>query len=133
MLPVIRYIENNVFKNRPIYVTFGVNIRDTDYRKKILEDPNLQKNIFDALTKLKNRKFDRTIFKNIIKDKNLNLSEYDINNICGLEDNPRSLVQDVYLNGIAYKENKNFQTQLTENINTIPFKPVRSCLKITGP
>tara|TARA_B110000037_G_C17096468_1_gene496185 strand:- start:296 stop:2248 length:1953 start_codon:yes stop_codon:yes gene_type:complete len=127
MLPVIRYIETNVFKNRPIYVTFGVNIRDTDYRQKILEDTNLQQNIFDALTKLKNRKFDRTIFKNIIKDKNLNLSEDDINDICGLEDNPRSLVQDVYLNGIAYKENKknkknkknnNFQTQLTENINT---------------
>ena len=96
MLPVIRYLERcNKFKDKPIHVTFGVNIRTDNLRVELSTNEELQKKVFTALEELKNRKFDRELFEKIIKLKQLNIDTETIDSICGPKGNPRSLIDEV--------------------------------------
>ena len=94
MLPVIRYLET-YDENIPIHVTFSVNIRSDDLRNRLSSDKELQNKVFIALEKLKEREFNRDLFKSIIKLKKLDIDDATINSICGPEGNPRSLIDKV--------------------------------------
>ena len=135
MLPVIRYLENcNKFKDNPIHVTFGVNIRTDKLRITLSDNEELQKKVFNALEELKNRKFDRELFEKIIKLKQLNIDTTTIDSICGPKGNPRSLIDEVI-------EEKCIPTELTKDKVVISFfknydsklKSERMYIEATGP
>jgi len=97
MMPVIRAIEKSeLMEDKNIDVTFGVNIRSDEYRKLISENKDLRDAIIINLKKLKDRKFDRDLFKKIIDEKKLKIDNETIDLICGSEGGkPRSLIDDV--------------------------------------
>ena len=96
MMPVIRAMEKSeLLDNKPIHVTFGVNIRNTEYREKLFNDKKLSDAVFENLKKLKNRKFDRELFEKIINEKGLRIDTETIDLICGIKGSPRSLIDDV--------------------------------------
>jgi nicotinic acid phosphoribosyltransferase len=97
MMPVIRAIEKSeLMEDKDIDVTFGVNIRSDEYRKLISENKDLRDEIIKNLEKLKDRKFDRDLFKKIIDEKKLKIDTETIDLICGPEgEEPRSLIDDV--------------------------------------
>lgn len=106
MLPAIRALEKS--QENPINVTFGVNIRTLGYRNNISQKSTNNNNnkhgealrlkITENLNKLKDRKFDKELFTEIILEKNLNIDSETIDLICGPnEKNPRSLIDEVRL------------------------------------
>lgn len=96
MMPVIRAMEKSeLLDNKPIHVTFGVNIRNAEYREKLFNNEELSNAVFENLKKLKDRKFDRELFVKIINEKGLRIDTETINLICGIEGSPRSLIDDV--------------------------------------
>jgi nicotinic acid phosphoribosyltransferase len=98
MLPVIFSIEKcKKYKDKPIYVTFSVNIRDPDYRTEVLK-PELIKKIVKALESLKERFFSIETFNKMKTQFNLNISDEDITSVCGPKGNPRGLIQEVITN-----------------------------------
>lgn len=96
MMPVIRAMEKSeLLDNKPIHVTFGVNIRNAEYREKLFNDSELSDAVLENLKKLKDRKFDRELFEKIINEKGLRIDNETIDLICGIEGSPRSLIDDV--------------------------------------
>ena len=96
MLPVIRCIETSpLFCENPIHVTFSVNIRTPEYRQMLSTNPELRKTLLKNLNKLKERKFNKDLFKTIIDFRKLNIDEKTIEAICGSDENPRLLINEV--------------------------------------
>ena len=98
MLPVIRYLETcPKFENKPIHVTFSVNIREEHLRKELLTNEILQNNVKSALNNLKNRKFNINLFNEILAFKGLTnkISLETIELICGTPGNEKSLIDEV--------------------------------------
>ena len=140
MLPVIRHIETcDKFKDVPIHVTFGVNIRDEDYRKKLSNNnknnKSLANKVRESLEKLKDRKFDRELFNKIIENKNLKISDDTINLICGPKGSSRSLIDKVVDN--KYIPNKNEKDEVIVSFfkdKDIKLdKEIRYYIEATGP
>lgn len=94
MMPVMRQMEK---LKGGCTVTFGIDLRDESMRKALKEDPALVEAIHTALTKLKDRKFDREVFTRaaLIGPRTGLLTEEDITAICGPAGSPRSLVDHV--------------------------------------
>jgi len=101
MYPVMRLVEKQAkFGGTPIHVKFQVDIREQSVRDA-LKEPELQKLVFEALNKLKDRTFERDIFEQVSIEKGNILSTDDIDAICidtKEPDNKRHLVQVVSSN-----------------------------------
>ena len=137
MLPVIRYIETcSKFEGTPIHVTFGVNIRTEELRKRLANDEGLQDKVFKALEKLKDRKFNKDLFKEIIKFKRLNIDDETIELICGPNEKPRSLIDEVIRNKGKYiptKENEDKVIVSFFKQNDSKLGSKRMYIEATGP
>ena len=101
MLPVIRHVETcGEYEDKSIHVTFSVNIRTPEERKSLVshteDGARLRHNILEALNKLKDRKFDRNLFKDVIELKKINIDDETVDLICGSEyEESRSLIDHV--------------------------------------
>ena len=137
MLPVIRYIETcPKFKDKPIHVTFGVNIRTDDLRNKLVTDENLQNRVYNALVQLKERTFNKDLFKKIIVLKGLNIDNNTIDLICGSDENPRSLIDEIKRGEGKYIPNKDYENKVVVSFfkaNDSKLKSERIYIEATGP
>ena len=109
MSPSIRIIQKSkLFKHSNINVKFSVDLRnqkERDVLEVIMNDPESRALFLKNLQELANRKFDVSMFKDIVKTKNLSLDKESIENICGTEENPRSLADEIITKDVPYEDN----------------------------
>lgn len=111
MLPVIRKLEE---VKGGITATFGVDLRDKAMRME-LNNPVLQDSIFEALTSLSRRPFNRKLFMDVLALKNLDgaVSAETVDSICGSEESPRMLVDGGVFRGAPHERSESEADKVT--------------------
>jgi nicotinate (nicotinamide) nucleotide adenylyltransferase len=135
MLPVIRCIETSpLFCENPVHVTFSVNIRTPEYREMLSNNLELRQTLLNNLNKLKDRKFNKDLFKTIINFRNLKIDEETIEIICGSDENPRSLIDEVIEQKYSpTPENKDKVVVSFYNAANLKLNSDRYYIEATGP